>query len=420
MEKFSRLLPVDDGWKQLGGDQRPEEAFFPTEIRNPEEHPVAVQTAAPTLSSGYQPTGSSLPHFQSFLNFTATSNMAQQLDNYVIQRRLAPALFGDVLLCQHRASGQTVAVKRILLSAAAERRTISSKKRVRENVALERELYHNFRAVGGHRNVMALRDEIEAEGYLYMIFDYCSRGELYELVSGSESGKLDAATTRKYVTEIARGVQFMHSNGYAHRDLSLENVLVTEDDVCKVCDFGLVAPANQMSSETVGKMFYMAPEVLAGVSYDPKKADVWSLGVMLFIMLVGAPPVESAALTDARFKIINAKGIRYLINRWGLSETLPAEAIDLMEGMLDVDPRRRIGMDQVISHPFLYTANAALTLLEEDLKVCSVTAPPTPTSSNMASAKENRFASRLQRFFRRSSKRRVMAVSACQPAAIAA
>ncbi|GLE10938.1 hypothetical protein PINS_up023210 [Pythium insidiosum] len=103
----------------------------------------------------------------------------------------------------------------------------------------------------------------------------------------------------------------MHSNGFAHRDLSLENVLVTDDNTCKVCDFGLAAVADQPSNETVGKMFYMAPEVLSGSSYDPKKADVWSLGVMLFIMLFGAPPVESAAPTDARFKIISTKGIRH-------------------------------------------------------------------------------------------------------------
>ncbi|GLE04847.1 hypothetical protein PINS_up013825 [Pythium insidiosum] len=165
--------------------------------------------------------------------------MEKQLDNYVIQKRLAPALFGDVLLCEHRPTGDRVAVKRVLLSAAAEKKTIASKKRVRENVAFERELYHKFRAFGNHRNVLALRDEIEFDGYLYMIFDFCARGELYEIVSGAADGKLDLSTTRDYLTQIASGVHFMHSNGFAHRDLSLENVLVTDDNTCKVCDFGL-------------------------------------------------------------------------------------------------------------------------------------------------------------------------------------
>jgi calcium-dependent protein kinase len=354
--------------------------------------------------------------------------MENQLDNYVIQKRLAPALFGDVLLCQHRPSGDRVAVKRILKSAAAERRTLASKKRVRENVAFERELYHSVRALGGHQNLMALRDEIDFDGYLYMIFEYCARGELYEIVSNADDGKLSAKTTRKYLSQIASGVQFMHQSGYAHRDLSLENVLVTEEDDCKVCDFGLAAPANKQSNETVGKMFYMAPEVLAGETYDPKKADIWSLGVMLFIMLVGAPPVETASMADARFKIISAKGVRHLIQRWNLTDSLPAEAIDLVEGMLEVDASRRITIEQVVNHPFVNPQPAAprrslIKLLSDDCKATSsVTAPATPSGAHAnGKEKENRVSSKIQRLFRRSSKHRIMAISSAQtPAAIAA
>lgn len=345
--------------------------------------------------------------------------MENQLDDYVIQKRLAPALFGDVLLCQYRPTGERVAVKRILKSAAAEKQTLVSKKRVRENVAFERQLYHSMRALGGHNHIMGLRDEINFDGYLYMIFDYCARGELYEIVSSANGGKLSAATTRKYMAQIAQGVQFMHQNGYAHRDLSLENVLVTEDDMCKVCDFGLAAPANKMNNETVGKMFYMAPEVLAGESYDPKKADVWSLGVMLFIMLLGAPPVEAAAMTDARFKIISTKGVRNLIQRWGLTDSLPAEALDLIEGMLDANPSRRLSMDQVVAHPFMngqpIVARRPIDLPVEDLKANIAAAPVTPTT--ITTAKDSRVATTFQRLFRRSSKRRIMDVSKAQPPA---
>ncbi|KAF1332622.1 Camk protein kinase, partial [Globisporangium splendens] len=289
--------------------------------------------------------------------------MARQLEDYVIQKRLAAALFGDVLLCVHKPTGDLVAVKRILLSAAQAQRTLATDKRVRENVALERALYHHFQAQNdgrGHENVLRLRDEIEFDGYLYMIFDYCDRGELYELVSAASDGKLDLTTTRKYTNQIAKGVQFVHRSGYAHRDLSLENVLVTKDDVCQVCDFGLAALACKQTKETVGKMFYMAPEVFAGVKYDPKKADVWSLGVMLFIMLIGAPPVESASNNDARFRLIASKGVRKLIERWGLTNELPPAAIDLIEGMLNVDAAKRFSIDMVVNHPFLKPASPSV------------------------------------------------------------
>ncbi|KAG7386098.1 hypothetical protein PHYPSEUDO_000690 [Phytophthora pseudosyringae] len=284
--------------------------------------------------------------------------MAAKLDDYVIQRRLAPALFGDVLLCQHKPSGDLVAVKRVLQSAANAQLTLASNKKVRENVALERALYHQLNRVGGHRNLLKLRDEIEFDGYLYLVSDFCARGELYELVSSATDGKLQLPAIQKYLRQIASGVQFLHANGFAHRDLSLENVLVTDDDQCQVCDFGLAASTAKPSRETVGKLFYMAPEVLAGVQYDATKADVWSLGVMLFIMLIGAPPVETASSSDARFRLITNKGVRKLIDRWGLTDELPLAAIDLIAGMLEVDPEQRLSMTEVVSHPFLLRSSA--------------------------------------------------------------
>ncbi|GAB9462548.1 Camk protein kinase [Globisporangium polare] len=283
---------------------------------------------------------------------------ASKLEEYVIQKRIAAALFGDVLLCSHTPTGDLVAVKRVLLSAAAAQRTLATDKKVRENVALERALYRHLQTRNGgrgHANVLRLREEIEFDGYLYLVFDYCERGELYEIVSASTDGKLPQPTTRKYMRQIAQGVQFVHQSGYAHRDLSLENVLVTKDDVCQVCDLGLAASASKVSKETVGKLFYMAPEVLAGNRYDPTKADVWSLGVMLFIMLIGAPPVESAATSDARFRLITSQGVRKLIDRWGLTSSLPAAAIDLLAGMLEVDATQRFTIDMVVTHPFLQT-----------------------------------------------------------------
>ncbi|TDH70610.1 hypothetical protein CCR75_007103 [Bremia lactucae] len=279
--------------------------------------------------------------------------MADKLDDYVIQRRLAPALFGDVLLCEHKPTGDLVAVKRVLQSAADAQLTLSSNKKVRENVALERALYHKLNRVGGHGNLLKLRDEIEFDGYLYLISDFCARGELYELVSSAEAGKLPQPLIVKYMRQIASGVQFLHANGFAHRDLSLENVLVSDEDQCQVCDFGLAASTAMPCHETVGKLFYMAPEVLAGVQYDATKADVWSLGVMLFIMLIGAPPVETASLSDARFRLMSEKGVRNLIDRWGLTNELSASAIDLLAEMLQVDPRQRMSMTGVVAHPFL-------------------------------------------------------------------
>uniref|UniRef100_A0AAV1T1A4 Protein kinase domain-containing protein n=1 Tax=Peronospora matthiolae TaxID=2874970 RepID=A0AAV1T1A4_9STRA len=373
--------------------------------------------------------------------------MAAKLDDYVIQRRLAPALFGDVLLCQHKPSGDLVAVKRVLQSAARAQRTLASNKKVHENVALERALCRELQRAGGHENVLALRDEMEIDGYVYLVSDFCARGELYELVSAADTGHLPVALVQKYGRQIARGVSFLHAHGFAHRDLSLENVLVTDDDQCQVCDFGLAASTAQRSRETVGKLFYMAPEVLAAVPYRAAKADVWSLGVMLFIMLVGAPPVETASSMDARFRLITNKGVRQLLDRWGLTQDLPAAAVDLLAAMLEVDPEQRISMDQVVAHPFLRSASSSSSgavvaplqqvealegqQIRTSLPVkCAPQQPVTPLSSSVpvtsmyvtrpesdgiARGSCRLLFHKIHRFFSRRRNKRVMAVNRSQP-----
>lgn len=364
---------------------------------------------------------------------TTTQTMtANKLEEYVIQKRIAAALFGDVLLCSHTPTGDLVAVKRVLLSAAAAQRTLATDKKVRENVALERALYRHLQTRNsgrGHANVLRLREEIEFDGYLYLVFDYCERGELYEIVSASADGKLPQPTARKYMRQIAQGVQFVHESGYAHRDLSLENVLVTKDDVCQVCDLGLAVSAAKVSKETVGKLFYMAPEVLAGVRYDPTKADVWSLGVMLFIMLIGAPPVESAATSDARFRLITAEGVRKLIDRWGLTSSLPAAAIDLVAGMLEADPTQRFTIDMVVNHAFLQPqpqqpqhsasifrrmpstfADEILVKQQQMGDGFDATAAASPADASAQPRRQSYIKRTINRILRRRSSKRVMAV----------
>ncbi|KAF1778477.1 Calcium/calmodulin-dependent/calcium-dependent protein kinase [Phytophthora cactorum] len=296
--------------------------------------------------------------------------MAAKLDDYLIQRRLAPALFGDVLLCQHKPTGDMVAVKRL---------TLASNKKVRENVALERALYHQLNRVGGHRNLLKLRDEIEFDGYLYLVSDFCARGELYELVSSAADGKLPLPIITKYMRQIASGV-------------------------------------------------------LAGVQYDATKADVWSLGVMLFIMLIGAPPVETASSSDARFRLITNKGIRKLIDRWGLTNELPAVAIDLIADMLEVDPEQRISMAEVVSHPFLLRSSSIASpqrIVAPKMQQTRVASPakqtPQPTASYSSAPSTTMYSTRpesdgiersgcrllfhkIHRFFSRRHNKRVMAV----------
>nr|CCA16222.1 protein kinase putative [Albugo laibachii Nc14] len=279
-----------------------------------------------------------------------------KLEFYVIQRRLAHSIFGDVFLCKHELTNQLIAVKRVSLKCAAEHTALQTHTFVQENVEFEvgihRDLATKAKYQNKNENILQMLDEIQYDNYLYMIFDYCEQGELFGIVDKAQDGRLSALDVVHYFKQIVQGVDFLHENGYAHRDLSLENVLVTSEGICKLCDFGLASYARASCCESVGKPSYMAPEVLEGIYYDPIKADIWSLGIILFILVAGTPPFECPHPSDPRFKALSSHGTEILLRKWKLHDQVSSSAIQLMDGMLQVDPKRRITIEQILNHPF--------------------------------------------------------------------
>lgn len=139
---------------------------------------------------------------------------------------------------------------------------------------------------------------------------------------------LPLAMARACFQQIASAVGFLHARNVAHRDLSLENVLLDSFRRCRLADFGLAsATGSRCFGARVGKILYMAPEVVsrpayrpdtgpnsvsagADVCYDALRADIWSLGVILFILVTGIPPFEKASDVDARFRLVSKPGGR--------------------------------------------------------------------------------------------------------------
>ncbi|KAI9909497.1 hypothetical protein PsorP6_014683 [Peronosclerospora sorghi] len=140
----------------------------------------------------------------------------------------------------------------------------------------------------------------------------------------------------------------------AHRDVSLENVFVTHDGIYKIGDFGLSTKANTKTSDFVAKAQYMAPEVAAQVTYIPVVADVWSLGILLFMLLTGDPLLEFASPTSQEFKTVRAVGCCGVLKSWGIKSQLSAATMDLLSKMLEFDPTKRLqSMAQVLNHSAL-------------------------------------------------------------------
>ncbi|KAF0737509.1 hypothetical protein Ae201684P_006522 [Aphanomyces euteiches] len=212
----------------------------------------------------------------------------------------------------------------------------------------------------GHPNVLTLIECLHDPEFIYAILPFCRGGELFSLVE--TGGALDEDECRYWFNQVVRGLSYLQSRYVCHRDMSLENVLL-DGNVSKIIDFGLCigvpVDANGMTyslppSGAVGKIFYMPPEIYRNqVPFNGFAADIWSTGVMLFIMVTGAPPFERPDDMDPRFQMVATGRMNEMLDSWGMTHVSSAVR-DLLNGLLVVhDPRQRLTLEQITQHPWV-------------------------------------------------------------------
>jgi len=181
-------------------------------------------------------------------------------------------------------------------------------------------------------------------------------GELFfKIVARGSYSEKDASSI---VVQIVSGVQYLHTTGIAHRDLKPENLLCVGDDrdmLIKIADFGLskIFIGGQVMETSCGTPDYAAPEVLTGTVYD-KSVDLWSIGVITYVLLCGYPPFYAQSQPGLFEKIINAD-YDFPEPEWSyISDT----AKDFIRNLLVLDPKKRLTAEECLVHPFLQIGNA--------------------------------------------------------------
>lgn len=199
-----------------------------------------------------------------------------------------------------------------------------------------------------HPNIVRVQDVFIERDALFVVMEHCPEGDLLQHLQALPNGTaLDEATAVGFIQQLLSGVQFLHTEcDVAHRDISAENVLL-HDGACKITDFGFSTRASQLCSDyNSANECYTPPELAAREPYDPMKADVWSLGMVLFIMLTGSP---LAARPESGYRALRFGGVHAILVSWGLRHTLRTEVVALLSEMLQVDPDRRISVDAALS-----------------------------------------------------------------------
>jgi serine/threonine protein kinase len=269
-------------------------------------------------------------------------------DRFRLRRPLSDALYGPVgLYADAQRGGELVAIKQVSLAraVAALRRNPNL-----DNPWSERRVVSRLMALPPHANVVRFRGEfLQGDDRWCVVMDFCPGGDLWDLLEAAPKNRLPEREALQLFAQCARGAQFLHAHGMAHRDLSLENVFYCRG-VCKLGDFGLstVAPLRGRG-EAVGKAYYMAPEVVNQQAYDAFAADMWSLGIMLFIMLTGSPLTANASYNNKAFCAFCELGVAKVIDSWGLSGRISPITVALLDKLLSLDPNERPTVDDVVA-----------------------------------------------------------------------
>ncbi|CAI9274006.1 unnamed protein product [Lactuca saligna] len=266
-----------------------------------------------------------------------TDQISNLKDRYVLGDQLGWGQFGIIRECSDKLTGEVLACKSISKNRLVTDEDVRS-------IKLEIEI---MTRLSGHPNVVDLKAVYEEEGYVHLVMELCAGGELFHRLE--KQGRFSESEARILFRHLMQVVRFCHDKGIVHRDLKPENILLAtkaSSSQIKLADFGLATYINPGENlhGTVGSPFYIAPEVLAG-GYN-QAADVWSAGVILYILLSGKPPFWGK--TKSRiFDAVRAAALRFQPDPWnGISDS----AKELIRGMLHTDPSLRLTAHEVLDH----------------------------------------------------------------------
>ena len=257
---------------------------------------------------------------------------ANRIGKYQIVKTLGEGSFGKVKLAYHTTTGQRVALKII------NRKTLA-KSDMQGRV--EREIM--YLRLLNHPHIIKLYDVIESKDEIIMVIDYAGN-ELFEYIV--QHGRLSEAEARRFFQQIIAAVDYCHRHKIVHRDLKPENLLLDEHLNIKIADFGLsnIMSDGNFLKTSCGSPNYAAPEVISGKLYAGPEVDVWSCGVILYVMLCGRLPFDDE-LIPALFKKIS-NGV------YTIPHDLSPGAKHLLTRMLVVNPLNRITVKEIMDDPW--------------------------------------------------------------------
>ena len=275
------------------------------------------------------------------------------IGNYLIKKTLGQGTFGKVKLGIYLPTQEKVAIKILEKDRIVEKD---------DEIRVKREF--DMLALFNHPNVILVAEIFESSDSFYSVMEFCEGGELFNYIV--KNRRLSEEEAAFFYYQLINGLEYIHSLGIVHRDLKPENLLLTNEHLLKIIDFGLSNYFKEGQKDLLatpcGSPCYASPEMVAGKKYNGFKIDIWSSGIILYAMLCGYLPFEDKDNDILFEKILECKLI--------FPKYVKKLSRDLIEKILVTDPDKRISIPEIKNHPFYLKGKE---LFEQEFSVYQIT-----------------------------------------------
>ena len=280
------------------------------------------------------------------------------LSYYKIGRSIGHGAFGKVNIALHVLSGHIVAIK--------------SFNKIKKTFPMNKILYEIklLKKLRSHKNIIKYFEHFENEKHFFFFFENICGGNLLNAIN--KMSKFSESMAKNIFKQLIETIKYLHSIGIVHRDIKPDNILLDLDSTIKLCDFGVSKEVKegQLLTDSCGTPAFVAPEILKDSPYNPYMTDIWSSGVVLYAMITGFFPFRGVNETELHKNILSGAFPKL--------KDVSNELKDLLNKILEVNPNKRITIDNILKHPWIiqneninnnYTKNININIFTKAEKI---------------------------------------------------
>ncbi|KAK7528678.1 uncharacterized protein IWZ02DRAFT_486702 [Phyllosticta citriasiana] len=273
------------------------------------------------------------------------TTISAQTGQWALGKTIGAGSMGKVKLARNLETGEQVAVKIVPRQSTDEHRNQADRERADHSKEVRTAREAAIMTLVNHPYICGMRDVVRTNYHWYMLCEYVNGGQMLDYIISH--GRLKEKQARKFARQIASALDYCHRNSIVHRDLKIENILISKTGDIKIIDFGLsnlFSPRSQLKT-FCGSLYFAAPELLQAKQYTGPEVDIWSFGIVLYVLVCGKVPFDDQSMPQLHAKI--KKGhVEY--PPW-----LTAECKNLISRMLVTDPKQRAALTEIMSHPWI-------------------------------------------------------------------